>query len=191
MTATALSETAREYMHGTTSMLIEDERVQAASGESFPVYDAATGTEIARAPRGSDEDVDRAVAAARRAPKGPWKRVTPQERGKMIWRLADLIEARLEDFSQIDSLDNGKPINEVALLRCAVHGRHAALHGRVADQADRRHDPDLVSGLVRWRLPLLHPPRAGRRRRRHHAFGTCRSSRWSRSSHRRWRPVAP
>ena len=112
MSVIALSPSARRYTEGTTSMLIGTEWVQAASGKTFPVYDPATGSKIAWAPRGQAEDVDRAVAAARRALKGPWKRITPQERGKLLWRLADLVEARLEDFAQIDSLDNGKPINE-------------------------------------------------------------------------------
>jgi phenylacetaldehyde dehydrogenase len=112
MSVITLSESARKYTEGTTSMLIGADWVQAASGETFPVYDPATGSEIARAPRGRADDVDRAVAAARRALKGPWKHTTPQERGKLIWRLADLVEAHLEDFAQIDSLDNGKPINE-------------------------------------------------------------------------------
>jgi phenylacetaldehyde dehydrogenase len=112
MSVIELSESARKYTEGTTSMLIGADWVQAASGETFPVYDPATGSEIASAPRGAAEDVDKAVAAARRALKGPWKRTTPQERGKLIWRLADLVEARLEDLAQIDSLDNGKPINE-------------------------------------------------------------------------------
>jgi phenylacetaldehyde dehydrogenase len=112
MSVITLSPSARQYTEGTTSMLIGADWVQAASGETFPVYDPATGSEIAAAPRGRVEDVDRAVAAARRALNGPWKRTTPQERGKLIWRLADLVEAHLEDFAQIDSLDNGKPINE-------------------------------------------------------------------------------
>jgi phenylacetaldehyde dehydrogenase len=112
MSVITLSQSARQYTEGTTSMLIGADWVQAASGETFPVYDPATGSEIASTPRGRAEDVDRAVAAARRALHGPWKRTTPQERSKLIWRLADLVEAHLEDFAQIDSLDNGKPINE-------------------------------------------------------------------------------
>jgi phenylacetaldehyde dehydrogenase len=112
MSVIALSESARRYTEGDTSMLIGADWVRAMSGESFPVYDPATGREIALAPRGRAEDVDAAVTAARRALNGPWKRITPQERGKLIWRLADLVEAHLEDFAQIDSLDNGKPINE-------------------------------------------------------------------------------
>ena len=73
MSVTALSESARKYTEGTTSMLIGADWVQAASGETFPVFDPATGGEIASAPRGAAEDVDRAVAAARRALKGPWR----------------------------------------------------------------------------------------------------------------------
>ena len=64
MSVTALSESARKYTEGTTSMLIGADWVQAASGETFPVYDPATGSEIASAPRAAAEDVDRAVASA-------------------------------------------------------------------------------------------------------------------------------
>ncbi len=137
--------------------------------------DSATGTEIARAPRGSDEDVDRAVAAARRALKGPWKRVTPQERGKTIWRLADLIEARLEDFSQIDSLDNGKPINEarsfdvpftVDMLRYmagwptkltgdTIPISHPASFGGAFHSYTLREPVVVVGAITPWNLPLL------------------------------------
>jgi phenylacetaldehyde dehydrogenase len=60
---------------------------------------------------GDREDVDRAVRAARRAfESGPWRKMTPSERGKLVWKLADLIEAHAEEFAQLESLDNGKPV---------------------------------------------------------------------------------
>jgi phenylacetaldehyde dehydrogenase len=170
-----LSESARKYTEGTTSMLIGADWAQAASGETFAVYDPATGSEIARAPRGRAEDVDKAVAAARRALKGPWKRVTPQERGKLIWRLADLVEARLEDFAQIDSLDNGKPINEarffdvpftVDMLRYfagwptkitgdTIPVSFPATLGNSYHAYTLREPIGVVAAIAPWNLPLL------------------------------------
>ena len=62
-------------------------------------------------PDGQKEDIDRAVKAARQAfEQGPWRTLTPSERGKLLWRLADLMERRTEEFAQLESLDNGKPI---------------------------------------------------------------------------------
>jgi acyl-CoA reductase-like NAD-dependent aldehyde dehydrogenase len=156
-------------------MLIGADWVQAASGETFAVYDPATGSEIARAPRGRAEDVDKAVAAARRALKGPWKHATPQERGKLIWRLADLVEARLEDFAQIDSLDNGKPINEarffdvpftVDMLRYfagwptkitgdTIPVSFPATLGNSYHAYTLREPIGVVAAIAPWNLPLL------------------------------------
>jgi phenylacetaldehyde dehydrogenase len=77
-------------------MLIDGKLVPAASGKTFPVYNPATGTVIANVPEGDKADVDLAVAAARRAfDDGRWRKVTPSERGKLLWRLADLIERDL------------------------------------------------------------------------------------------------
>jgi acyl-CoA reductase-like NAD-dependent aldehyde dehydrogenase len=70
---------------------------------------------IVEVPDGDAADVDRAVAAAHAAfaPDGPWRSMTPQERGKLIWRLADLVEQNAERLAMLDSIDSGKPINEM------------------------------------------------------------------------------
>jgi phenylacetaldehyde dehydrogenase len=96
-------------------MLIGGEWVGALSGRTLPVYDPADGSIIAEVPDGDAADVDRAVAAARAAfaPDGPWRSMTPQERGKLIWRLADLVEQNAERLAVLDSVDSGKPINEM------------------------------------------------------------------------------
>ena len=60
---------------------------------------------------GTHPDVDRAVSAARKAfEDGPWRKLTASERGRLIWKLADLLETHLEEFAQLESLDNGKPV---------------------------------------------------------------------------------
>ncbi|QDQ41745.1 aldehyde dehydrogenase (acceptor) [Methylacidiphilum kamchatkense Kam1] len=85
--------------------------VDAVSGKTFPTYDPATGEILAQVAEADKEDVDKAVKAAREAfEKGPWAKMTPSDRGKLIWKLADLIEENLEELAQIESLDNGKPM---------------------------------------------------------------------------------
>ena len=92
-------------------LLINNRWEEAASGKTFPTYNPATGEVLARVAEGGKEDIDRAVKAARSAfEKGPWHRMTPSERGRLIWKLADLIEEHLEEFAELETLDNGKPL---------------------------------------------------------------------------------
>src|SRR6202453_5260223 len=105
------SKTA-EFFSRQHRMLIDGRFVPAASGKTFPVYNPATGEVVARVPEAEEEDVNRAVSAARRAfDEGPWtKKMSPTERGQLLWKIADLLQANLEEFAQIESLDNGKPL---------------------------------------------------------------------------------
>jgi phenylacetaldehyde dehydrogenase len=92
-------------------MLINGKWVDAASGKTFPTYNPATGEVMAQIAEGDREDINRAVTAARAAfEKGPWRRMTASERGKLIWKLGDLLEENLEEFAELESLDNGKPL---------------------------------------------------------------------------------
>jgi phenylacetaldehyde dehydrogenase len=114
---------ANGFLGRKAGMLIDGKIVQAASGKSFPVYNPATGTVIANVPEGDKADVDLAVAAACRAfDDGVWAKVGPSGRGKMLWKLADLLERDLEEFAELESIDNGKPyaVARVADLPLAV-----------------------------------------------------------------------
>jgi phenylacetaldehyde dehydrogenase len=92
-------------------MLIGGRWLEAASGKTFPTYNPATGEVLAQVAEGTSVDVDRAVTAARKAfESGPWRTLTASERGRLIWKLADLVESHLEEFAQLESLDNGKPV---------------------------------------------------------------------------------
>jgi len=92
-------------------MLIDGKWVDAASGKTFEVYNPATGEVMAHVAEGDAEDINRAVRAARRAfDDGPWRKMSPSQRGRCISRLADLIEQHGEEFAQLESLDNGKPL---------------------------------------------------------------------------------
>ena len=98
------------FARGEHKMLIDGEWVSAQSGETLGVIDPATGQEIAQVPAGDAADVDLAVAAARRAfDSGDWPRLSPADRGKLLWRLAELIDQHTEELAQLESLDNGKP----------------------------------------------------------------------------------
>jgi phenylacetaldehyde dehydrogenase len=92
-------------------MLIGGRWLEAASGKTFPTYNPATGEVLAQVAEGTSTDIDKAVLAARKAfESGPWRKLTTSERGRLIWKLADLIESHLEEFAQLESLDNGKPL---------------------------------------------------------------------------------
>ncbi|MFI5114701.1 MAG: aldehyde dehydrogenase family protein, partial [Terriglobales bacterium] len=92
-------------------MLIDGKWVNAASGKTFPTYNPATGEVLAQVAEGDRQDIDAAVKAARKAfDSGPWPRMTASERGRLIWKLADLLEAHTEEFATIETLDNGKAL---------------------------------------------------------------------------------
>lgn len=116
MTATAeafrLQSLTENFLKQPKKMLINGEWVNSTSGKTFTVWNPATGEELAQVAEGDREDINRAVKAARAAfsPESPWRRMTPSERGRCIWKLADLIEQNLDVFSELETLDNGKPL---------------------------------------------------------------------------------
>jgi phenylacetaldehyde dehydrogenase len=100
-----------EFISKPRKMLINGKWVESASGKTFPTYDPSTGEVLARIAEGDREDIDRAVKAARAAfETGRWPRLTSSERGRMVWKLADLIEQHLQEFAELETLDNGKPL---------------------------------------------------------------------------------
>jgi len=101
-----------DFISKPRKMLINGKWVNAASGKTFPTYNPATGEVLAQVAEGDRADIDAAVQAARRAfDSGPWSHMTPSDRGKLIWKLADLLEQHLEEFATIETLDNGKPLS--------------------------------------------------------------------------------
>jgi phenylacetaldehyde dehydrogenase len=109
--APLLDQNVSKFISKTHKILINGKWVEAASGKTFPTYNPATGDVLSQVAEGDKEDINRAVKAARAAfETGPWSKITPSERGRLIWKLGDLIEKHLEEFAQIESLDNGKPL---------------------------------------------------------------------------------
>jgi phenylacetaldehyde dehydrogenase len=92
-------------------MLINGHWVDSVSGKTFPTYDPSTGEVLATVAEGDRADIDLAVKAARQAfEAGPWRKMSASERGRLIWKLGDLIDQHLEEFAFLESLDNGKPL---------------------------------------------------------------------------------
>jgi phenylacetaldehyde dehydrogenase len=100
--------------------LIGDEWVPSKSGKTFPVYNPATGSVLAEVALGDKDDVDAAVKSARRALNGPWSLLSTTERARLLFDLADLVEARADELALIDTLDNGKPFKDARRVDIAT-----------------------------------------------------------------------
>jgi aldehyde dehydrogenase (NAD+) len=152
-----------------TKMLIDGIWVNSLSGRTFDTINPATGEVIAKVAEGDKADVDKAVAAARKAFEGPWRKTTARERGRMLYRLADLIEKNADELAQLETLDNGKPINEARtidlplVIECyryyagwadKIHGKTIPLNGPFFCYT--RHEPVGVAGqIIPWNFPML------------------------------------
>ena len=170
------NENVTGYVTKTRTMLINGKWVDSASGKTFPTYNPATGEVLSNVAEGDKEDIDRAVKAARAAfETGPWSKISPSERGQMIWRLGDLLQKHLEEFAQLESLDNGKPLKiaRVADLPLAIdHFRYYAgwatkIEGNSIPISaltspgseflayTRREPVGVVGQIIPWNFPLL------------------------------------
>jgi betaine-aldehyde dehydrogenase len=149
-------------------MLIGGEWVEAASGKLFDVFDPATGEVMARVPDGGAADVDRAVAAARRAFDGGWRDATAQERGRILFRIAETVRRESARLAELETRNSGKPIVEsefdiadVATCFEYYGGLATKLHGEVMPVPDNAislalREPLGVAGqIIPWNYPLL------------------------------------
>src|ERR1700742_3549630 len=103
-------------------MLIDGKGVEAASGKRFESRNPATGELLATVAERDAEDVNRAVAAARKAFEGPWSKFKPYERQQVLLKLADLVERHFDELSSLDTLDMGAPIARTRASRLRVLG---------------------------------------------------------------------
>jgi phenylacetaldehyde dehydrogenase len=153
-------------------MLIDGEFVPATSGKTFKVFNPANDDVICEVPEADHLDVDKAVHAARRAfDSGPWHTMSPSARGKLLWKLADLLEKHTDEFAELEALDNGKPVSvarvadiplAVDLFRYMAGWATKTLGSTIPLSAG----PDVLSYTVRepigvvaqiipWNFPLL------------------------------------
>ncbi|PNY14549.1 aldehyde dehydrogenase family 2 member mitochondrial-like [Trifolium pratense] len=153
-----------------TQLLIDGKFVDAAAGKTFPSLDPRTGEVIAHVAEGHSEDVDRAVAAARKAfDLGPWPKLPAYERQKILLRAADLIEKHNDEIAALETWDNGKPYEQSAQIEIPMLVRLFRYYAGWADKihgltvpADGQyhvqtlHEPIGVAGqIIPWNFPLL------------------------------------
>ncbi len=153
-----------------TKLLIDGQWVESASGKTFETLNPATGEVIAEVAEGDQEDVDRAVKAARKALEtGPWRTMDARERGKILYRLADLIERNIDELAALETLDNGKPIRDSRnadlplTIDCyryyagwadKLEGKTVPINGPYFCYT--RHEPvGVVGQIIPWNFPLL------------------------------------
>ncbi|KAK1376545.1 Delta l-pyrroline-5-carboxylate synthetase [Heracleum sosnowskyi] len=153
-----------------TQLLIDGQFVDAVSGSTFPAMDPRTGDVIAHVAEGDKEDVDRAVAAARKAfSKGPWPNMIAYERAKIISKFADLVEKHNDEIAALESWDTGKPFKQTALNEVPMVTRFFRYYAGWADKihgltvpadgsyhVQTLHEPIGVCGqIIPWNFPLL------------------------------------
>ena len=148
---------------------IDGKWVEAASGKTFKTFNPATGEVLAEVAEGGPEDIDRAVAAARRAFTGPWSRAKPAERQALLLRLAELVEAHIEELATLDTLDMGAPISRtrgnrqraVGMLRYYA-GQAVSMHGETIENSlpgeifsyTLKEPVGVVGAIIPWNGPL-------------------------------------
>jgi aldehyde dehydrogenase (NAD+) len=151
-------------------LLIDGQWIDGA--KRFDTINPATGEVLTQVAEGSSADVDRAVDAARRALEdrsGPWRKMSASERGRLIWKLAELLEKNIDEFAELETLDNGKPIFEsryvdmpmvVDVLRYYA-GLATKIHGETVNTLETaftytlREPVGVVGLIVPWNFPLL------------------------------------
>jgi len=110
--AERIGTATRTFLSRPHRLLIDGDWVAAQSGGTFQTFDPGTGLLLATVAEAREEDVDAAVAAARKAfDHGPWSAMKPAERARILMRLADLIEANADELAELETLDNGMPLS--------------------------------------------------------------------------------
>jgi aldehyde dehydrogenase (NAD+) len=150
--------------------LINNRWVPSESGKTFATVNPSTGEEICQIAEADAADVDKAVNAARRAfEHGVWRKIPASERGRLLYRLADLIEKNADELAALESLDNGKPVSIAKAVDVAatvgcfryfagwsdkVHGKTIPVDGDFFCYT--RHEPvGVVGQIIPWNFPML------------------------------------
>jgi phenylacetaldehyde dehydrogenase len=173
-TQQAYSENAAKALAREPKLFINGEWVSSSHDKTIAIIDPSTGREVGRMADASDQDVDRAVAAARTAfDDGRWTGLPPIVREGMLHRLADLIEANADEFAELEAIDNGKPKTmsgmidvpgSVTMLRymagwaTKIGGeviQPSAIPGGLFHTYVRREPIGVAGQIVPWNFPLL------------------------------------
>jgi aldehyde dehydrogenase (NAD+) len=162
--AQSASATPRKYQ-----LYIDGQWVDAESGKTFTTPNPATGQTLAEVAEGDKADIDKAVAAARRALEGKWSKMSARDRGRLIYRLSQLIESRTAELAAVETADNGKPIKETLYVdlpqvvenfeyfagwATKIEGETIPVPGQMFNYTLR--EPIGVCGqIIPWNFPLL------------------------------------
>ena len=163
-TQQAASQTPRRYQ-----LFIDGKWVDAESGKTFATPNPATGETLAEVAEADKADIDKAVAAARRAFEGKWSKLSARDRGRLLYKLAQLIEAHAKELAALETADNGKPIRESAYVdlpqvvenfeyfagaATKIEGETIPVPGQMFNYTLR--EPLGVCGqIIPWNFPLL------------------------------------
>jgi len=150
-------------------LLIGGKWLDSVSGKTFVTVNPATGESICQVAEGDKADIDMAVKAARKAfEEGPWSKMSAFQRGKLLYKLADLIEQNTEELAGLESLDNGKTFNDakgdvLSTVRCyryyagwadKMHGKTIPVEGQYLCYT--RHEPvGVVGQIIPWNFPMV------------------------------------
>jgi aldehyde dehydrogenase (NAD+) len=151
-------------------MLIGGKWVASQSGKTFDTLDPTDGSVICKVAEGDKADIDLAVKAARAAfESGPWSRMNASERGRLLNKLADAVEAHKQELAALETLDNGKPIADALAadlpLSIQCYRYYAGWADKITGQtlpidgpyfSYTRHEPiGVVGQIIPWNFPLL------------------------------------
>lgn len=154
-----------------TKLLIDNRWVDSVSGKTFPTLNPSTGETICQVAEADEADVNKAVTAARSAfDTGPWRKISASERGKLLNRLADLMEKHIDELARLESLDNGKPYEREAKavdlpLSIACYRYYAGWADKIQGKTipingdyfcyTRLEPVGVVGQIIPWNFPLL------------------------------------
>jgi phenylacetaldehyde dehydrogenase len=157
--APSIDSNVASFVTRKQKLLINGKWAEAASGKTFATYNPATGDVLANVAEGDREDIDRAVKAARAAfETGPWSRLSPAARAKMIWKLADLIEKYQEEFAQLESLDNGKPLSVARVADVPLTIEHMRYYAGWATKIEGNTIPLTLAGPAKYLAYTVREP---------------------------------
>jgi aldehyde dehydrogenase (NAD+) len=153
-----------------TQLLIDGKFVNSSSGKTFDTFNPATEQKITSIQEASVEDVNKAVKAARKAfDDGPWRRMAAAERGRLMYKLADLIEKNTDELSALESIDNGKPfgiskaVDMALVVSCLryyagwadkIHGKTIPISGPFFSYT-RSEPVGVAAQIIPWNFPAL------------------------------------
>lgn len=132
-TTLQISSKLESFLQGTKKLYINGQFVTSHDNKTFSTPNLTTGETLIDVYEAGAKDIDEAVKAAKKAFHGPWRSMSAAERARLMFKLADLMEENLEELAQLETLDNGKPINETtnADIPLAIeHMRYYAGYGQ-------------------------------------------------------------